>query len=41
MPEESKFLPMLSYILKEGNVTWYQWKHGEPPNVRGGEGENW
>ena len=22
---------MLSYILKYGNVTVYQWRHGEPP----------
>ncbi|KAL5508879.1 hypothetical protein EMCRGX_G004141 [Ephydatia muelleri] len=28
---DEKFLPMLSYILKHGNVTVYEWKHGNPP----------
>lgn len=28
---EDEFLPMLSYVLKNGNVTVYQWEHGEPP----------
>ena len=23
---------MLSYVLKNGNVTVYQWQHGEPPD---------
>ncbi len=25
------FLAMLSYVLKHGNVTVYEWKHGEAP----------
>lgn len=28
---DGTFLPMLSYILKHGNVTLYEWKHGNPP----------
>ena len=28
---DEKFLPMLSYILKHGNVSVYEWKHGKPP----------
>ena len=28
---DETFLPMLSYILKHGNVTVYEWKHGNPP----------
>lgn len=31
MMSEEEFLPMLSYVLKNGNVTVYQWKHGEAP----------
>lgn len=29
--DEDQYLPMLSYVLKYGNVTVYQWRHGEPP----------
>ena len=29
-PNEEHFLPMLHFVLKNGNVTVYQWKHGEP-----------
>lgn len=29
--KETEFLPMLSYILKHGNVTVYQWQNGRPP----------
>ena len=29
--DEDNFLPMLSYVLKHGNVTVYEWKHGKPP----------
>ena len=32
------FLPMLSYILKNGNVTVYQWKHGQAPTLTGQNG---
>jgi hypothetical protein len=28
---EDQYLPVLSYILKHGNVTVYQWKHEEAP----------
>lgn len=30
----SQFLPMLSYVMKNGNVTIYQWKHGTEPEDR-------
>ena len=29
--DEDNFLPMLSYVLKHGNVTVYEWKHGNGP----------
>lgn len=29
--KEDQFLPMLSYVLKHGNVTVYQWRHDEAP----------
>lgn len=29
--DEDNFLPMLSYVLKRGNVTLYEWKHGKAP----------
>lgn len=31
MVNSEQFLSMLSYILKHGNVTVYEWEHGEPP----------
>lgn len=31
--DEDHFLPLLSYILKHGNVTVYKWKHGTEPEA--------
>lgn len=31
--DEDNFLPLLSYILKNGNVTVYKWKHGIEPQT--------
>ena len=31
--QTEQFLPMLQYIMKNGNVTVYQWKHGVEPEV--------
>ncbi len=33
-PGDSEFLPMLSFVLKRGNVTVYEWKYGEPPPLQ-------
>ena len=31
--DEDNFLPLLSYILKHGNVTVYKWKNGTEPQT--------
>jgi hypothetical protein len=33
--QQPQFLPMLHYLLQNGNVTVYQWKHGREPEVAG------
>ena len=33
-PVGDSFLPMLSFLVKNGNVTVHQWKYGRAPDVR-------